>query len=63
MACKLELNDGNKYQGVISAIVCVRTVLILANLVTFQNLLQLLPTRSSQAKKSIKVYDRYELNH
>ena len=61
MACKLELNDGNSYQGVVSAIVCVITVLILANLVTFQNLLQLSPTWSSQMKKNIKIYDRYEL--
>ena len=59
--CKLELNDGNIYQGVIPAIVCVITGLILVNLVTFQNLLQLSPNWSSQAKKSIEVYDRYEL--
>ena len=61
MACTLELNDGNNYQGVISAIICVITVLILANLVTFQNSLQLSPTWSSQVKKNIKVYDRCEL--
>ena len=60
MACKIELNDGNNYQGVISAIVCVITVLILANLVYFWTLLQLSPTWSSQVKEN-KVYDRYEL--
>ena len=57
----MELNDRNNYQGVISAIVCVITVIILANLVTFQNLQPLSPTCSSQAKENIKVYGRYEL--
>ena len=61
MVCKMELNDGNNYQGVIIAIVCVIIMLILANLVMFWNPLQLLPTWSSQTKESIIVYDRYEL--
>ena len=61
MACQMELNDRNNYQVVISANVCVITVLILANLVTFWNLLQLSPTWSSQVKENIIVYDRYEL--
>ena len=49
MACKMELNDGNNYQGIILA--------ILTNLVMFWNLLQLSSTWSNQAKGNIKVYE------
>ena len=61
MARKLELNGGHNYQGVISAIVLHHNCAYFGQFSDFSESSAIITPWSSQAKKNIEVYDRYEL--